>query len=110
MRNIYDIARAELQSLFYSPIAWLILIIFTLFVFAVTNSSCDSWLDVTPQAQVNAEKLFSKPKGFENALYGIYTSMTDASSYGTHMTFGLMDVLAQYYDVYQDKYHLLYEA
>ena len=25
MRNIYDIARAELQSLFYSPIAWLIL-------------------------------------------------------------------------------------
>ena len=28
MRNIYDIARAELQSLFYSPIAWLILIIF----------------------------------------------------------------------------------
>ena len=69
-----------------------ILIIFTLFVFALTNSSCDSWLDVTPQAQVNAEKLFSKPKGFENALYGIYTSMTDASSYGTHMTFGLMDV------------------
>ena len=67
-----------------------ILIIFTLFVFALTNSSCDSWLDVTPQAQVNAEKLFSKPKGFENALYGIYTSMTDASSYGTHMTFGLM--------------------
>ena len=64
-----------------------ILIIFTLFVFALTNSSCDSWLDVTPQAQVNAEKLFSKPKGFENALYGIYTSMTDASSYGTHMTF-----------------------
>ena len=87
-----------------------ILIIFTLFVFALTNSSCDSWLDVTPQAQVNAEKLFSKPKGFENALYGIYTSMTDASSYGTHMTFGLMDVLAQYYDVYQDKYHFLYEA
>ena len=44
-----------------------ILIIFTLFVFALINSSCDSWLDVTPQAQVNAEKLFSKPKGFENS-------------------------------------------
>ena len=39
-----------------------ILIIFTLFVFAVTNSSCDSWLDVTPQAQVNAEK-FLNPRG-----------------------------------------------
>lgn len=85
-------------------------IIFTLFALVFANSSCDNWLDVTPQAQVNAEKLFSKPQGFENALYGIYTSMTDASSYGTHMTFGLMDVLAQYYDVYQDKYHFLYEA
>ena len=40
-----------------------ILIIFTLFVFALINSSCDSWLDVTPQAQVNAEKLFSKQIG-----------------------------------------------
>lgn len=83
-------------------------IIFMLFVFTLANSSCNRWLDVTPQAQVNAEKLFSNPKGFENALYGIYTSMADASSYGTHLTFGLMDVLAQYYEV--DMYHILYEA
>jgi len=30
MKMIYKIARAELQTLFYSPIAWLILIIFTI--------------------------------------------------------------------------------
>ena len=30
MRTIYDIAKAELQSLFYSPIAWLMIIIFTM--------------------------------------------------------------------------------
>lgn len=29
MRKIYRIARTELQTLFYSPIAWLILIVFT---------------------------------------------------------------------------------
>ena len=29
MRTIYDIARAELKLMFYSPIAWLIVIIFT---------------------------------------------------------------------------------
>ena len=29
MKTIYNIARTELQTLFFSPIAWLILIIFT---------------------------------------------------------------------------------
>ena len=29
MKTIYDIARAELKIMFYSPIAWLIIIIFT---------------------------------------------------------------------------------
>ena len=86
-----------------------ILIAVTLMVCTIA-SSCNDWLDVTPQARVNADKLFSTPEGYESAVYGIYTAMTDASIYGTHMTFGLMDVLAQYYDVYQDKYHFLYEA
>ena len=36
-------------------------------------SSCNDWLDVTPQAQVNADKLFSTPEGYESAVYGIYT-------------------------------------
>ena len=30
MKIIYRIALAELQSLFYSPVAWLILIVFTI--------------------------------------------------------------------------------
>ena len=29
MRMIYKIARTELQTLFYSPVAWLIIVIFT---------------------------------------------------------------------------------
>ena len=36
--------------------------------------------------------------------------MTDASIYGTHMTFGFMDVLAQYYYASWDKSHNLYEC
>ena len=27
-------------------------------------SGCNVWLDVTPQAQVNADKLFSTPEGY----------------------------------------------
>ena len=45
-----------------------ILIAVTLFVCTVA-SSCNNWLDVTPQAQVNADKLFSTPEGY---LYGHY--------------------------------------
>ena len=66
-----------------------ILIAVTLFVCTVA-SSCNNWLDVTPQAQVNADKLFSTPEGYESAVYGIYTAMTDASIYGTHMTFDII--------------------
>lgn len=72
-------------------------------------AGCDKWLDVTPQAQVNADKLFSTPTGFESALYGIYTSLTDPSLYGTHLTFGMNDVLAQYYNVHNNRLHNLYE-
>ena len=49
-----------------------ILIAVTLMVCTIA-SSCNDWLDVTPQAQVNADKLFSTPEGYESAVYGIYT-------------------------------------
>ncbi len=76
----------------------------------LTCSGCSDWLDVTPQAQVNADKLFSNPEGFESALYGIYISMTSTESYGQNATYNLMDVLAQYYTIYTNKNHNMYEA
>lgn len=76
----------------------------------LTCSGCSDWLDVTPQAQVNADKLFSSPEGFESALYGIYISMTSTETYGQNATYNLMDVLAQYYTVYTNKNHDMYEA
>lgn len=76
----------------------------------LTVSGCNNWLDVTPQAQVNAEKLFSTPAGFQNALLGIYTSMTNEATYGKNMTWGFMDVLSQYYTVYKNSNHTYYDA
>ena len=73
-------------------------------------TSCNDWLDVTPQAQVSAEKIFSTPEGYESVLYGIYISMTEANAYGQNQTYGLMDVLAQYYDIYTNQSHALYQA
>lgn len=75
-----------------------------------TGTGCNDWLDVTPQAQINAEKLFSTPEGFQNVLYGVYTGMTQSAMYGKNMTWGFMDVLSQYYKVYSNSNHTYYEA
>ena len=75
-----------------------------------STTSCNDWLDVIPQAQVSGDKIFSTTDGYESVLYGIYISMTEANTYGCNLTFGLMDVLAQYYTTYTNKSHLLYEA
>ena len=74
----------------------------------ILATSCDDWLDTTPKAQVNSDKLFSTETGFEDALYGVYTSLTSKNTYGMNMTYGFMDVLAQYYKM--DNSHILYEA
>ena len=79
-------------------------------VLMFTCGGCSDWLDVTPQAQINADKMFSSSEGYESALYGIYISMTSASTYGGSSTFNLMDILAQYYGVYTNRYHNMYEA
>lgn len=39
MKTIYKLARTELQTLFYSPIAWLIIVVFTFQVAMVFVSS-----------------------------------------------------------------------
>lgn len=72
-------------------------------------SSCDEWLDITPKAQVNEETMFENQKGFEDVLYGVYTKMTSTSAYGANMSFGFIDALAQYYELYY-KSHNLYDA
>ena len=38
---------------------------------AVLSQSCTSWLDITPEAQVNDKKIFSTPQGFKDVLNGI---------------------------------------
>ncbi|MHA4810057.1 RagB/SusD family nutrient uptake outer membrane protein [Flavitalea flava] len=62
---------------------------------ALLTTSCKKYLDVKPQSQVAAEALFTSPQGFEEALDGIYTRCSQGDLYGTEMTMGLPDVLAQ---------------
>ena len=62
-------------------------------------SSCNDWLDVVPQGQVQGEDLLMDEKGYNSALDGIYYKLTSKTLYGMELSFGMMDVLAQYWDL-----------
>ena len=62
-------------------------------------TSCSNWLNVEPFDQVSEEQQYSKAEGFYNQLNGIYKSMASAELYGKELTWGFLDVLAQYYDM-----------
>ena len=65
---------------------------------AVLSQSCTSWLDITPEAQVNDKKIFSTPQGFKDVLNGIYITASGEKLYANNLLFGFTDVLAQYYN------------
>lgn len=59
--------------------------------------SCEDWLDVSPKTEIKSDDNFGSEQGYKDALTGIYLLMTDESLYGCETTYGLLDVLAQYY-------------
>lgn len=61
-------------------------------------SSCSDWFDISPKTDVKAEELFETEYGFMSALAGIYVSMTNGNVYGSNLSFGMLDNLAQMYD------------
>ncbi len=69
-----------------------------LFIAVVGLSSCEDWLNVSPKADVKAEDLFNNEDGFRDVLTGVYSLLTTNDSYGKELSYGYVDVLAQYYD------------
>ena len=65
-------------------------------------TSCEGWLDVTPNTDVPAKELFTTESGFTSALAGLYIVMTEEASYGKNLSFGLTEQLAQMYDYLPD--------
>ena len=70
--------------------------IFCLFTLLFGSVSCDNFLDITPDGQVDRDKLLSTPEGIEDALYGCYSQLRNSSLYGQELSFSTMDILAQY--------------
>ena len=73
-------------------------------------TSCDSWLEVTPEGQVEAEELYETAKGCNSALSGIYYILTSEGLYGRELSYGMRDALGQYYEsaIVNDTEHTYY--
>jgi hypothetical protein len=66
---------------------------------AMVMASCSDWLDVRPKSEILAEVHFSSETGFRDQLTGVYSQMSSTAMYGKEMSFGLVSVLSQDYDL-----------
>ena len=79
-------------------------------------TSCEEWLDVTPNTQIRAEEQFKSEDGFKDALIGVYIGMATPELYAKDMTWNLVDLLSQQYAVlpnlasYVDVQHYQYRS
>ncbi|WP_065220355.1 MULTISPECIES: RagB/SusD family nutrient uptake outer membrane protein [Butyricimonas] len=83
---------------------------------AFSMTGCNDWFDVSPETQISSDDLYSTGDGFRMQVNGIYKSLSAQNLYGKELTWGLVDVLGQYYikenldQVYQDVNDRLYET
>lgn len=85
-------------------------IIIVLFAVLTVASGCKKWLDAKPRTVVEAGQLFRTEKGFQDAMYGVYTTMANQTLYGEQLTMSFLDVLAQQYNPQTNPSHTFYQA
>ena len=76
----------------------------------LTMSSCEKWFDVSPKSDVKSDDLFKDENGFWDVLTGVYSIMVTPSAYGRELSFGYLDVMAQYYDKITSQTHNYYKT
>ena len=67
-----------------------------------TLSSCSDWLDTQPNDKQSEEQQFSTKDGYYAAVNGIYNRMAGSTLYGENLSYGMIDILGQYYQVEKD--------
>ncbi len=66
-------------------------------------TSCNNWLEVKMEDRIMENKLYSTNAGFLIALNGVYLKLNDL--YSADLTCGILDVMAQYYNVTANDNH-----
>ena len=59
--------------------------ILILAVSLVFTTSCDDFLDITPDGQVKRDELLNTKDGIEEAIYGVYAQLRSNSLYGQEL-------------------------
>ena len=62
---------------------------------ACAATSCDSYLDITPDGQVKRDELLETNEGVEDAIYGVYAKLRSTSLYGQEMYFSALEIMSQ---------------
>lgn len=59
--------------------------------------SCNNWLDIQPTDRQTEAQTYSSKAGFYSVLNGIYTKLNDSYSYGEHLSYNMIEVMAKRY-------------
>lgn len=71
--------------------------------FLFSMSSCTDWLEVKMEDGIMENTLFSTNEGYMTALNGVYTELNNI--YGSTLSMGMIDIMAQYYNVANNNDH-----
>lgn len=72
-------------------------------------SACNDWLTLTPHGKVEAKELLKNTRGYDSALGGVYYILSKEMMYGKELSYGMMDMLAQYWYVSDYTTHEYYK-
>ena len=64
-------------------------------VVLLSTTSCEGFLNITPDGQAKRDELLSTRQGIEDALYGVYSQMRAQSLYGQELYFSTLEILSQ---------------
>jgi hypothetical protein len=79
-------------------------------VVVLSSAGCKKWLDVSPKTEIREGVLLSDEQGFKDALNGVYTLLGGANTYGTNLTMGVLDGMAQRYNASATTHIFYYPA
>lgn len=65
-----------------------------MFVALFATTSCEGFLNITPDGQAKRDELLKTQQGIEDAMYGVYSQMRSTTLYGQELHFQTLEVMA----------------
>ena len=72
-----------------------IYILLSIIAVSLTTTSCEGFLNITPDGQAKRDELLNTKQGIEDAMYGVYSQMRSQSLYGQELHYSTLEILSQ---------------